>query len=211
MLEKEFNFEMDDLMVDLILKYEDQPMISAYHYALACGERNLVLRRLHLKDCFTAPYSPLFLKIVDGPISVVPVSSIQDMKNFMFSAEDFMRCGNEFGVSNHKSINLTQALILSDSSKLNLKAAVSIAFVQTALEPKKVFRKVAEKTESSFTVVGERESFYEYQPSVVSKYHKRINGKELLLCEFSVFYDFLGIEKSKTLYEVYKVRDFNNS
>ena len=200
---------MDNLLVDLILKYEDHPLFAAYQYSLmAYGERKLILKRPYVKDSFTTPYSPLFLKIVDGPITVLPVGSIHDMKNYMFRSEDFMRAGNDYGVANHKSINLTQAIILTDSSKLNVKASVSTVFVQTALEPKKVFKRVAEKTESCFTVVGERDTFYEYQPSVVSKYLKRINGLELLLCEFCVFYEFTGLEKSKTLYEVYKVSHF---
>ena len=66
-----------------------------------------------------------------------------------------------------------------------------------------MFKKVEKRTDKSYSVDGEN-FFLELQESAISKYFKRLNGIDLLLCEFAVWFDFLGQEKSESLFEVYK-------
>ena len=75
----------------------------------------------------------------------------------------------------------------------------------TKLCSKYVFKKVTEPSENSFRVMGKSDAYYEYQPSMVSRFWKRVNGLDLLLCEVCAYYEYAGADRSKTLYEVYKV------
>ena len=67
------------------------------------------------------------------------------------------------------------------------------------------FRKRKEPTGNCFTPANEPANhFYESVETIVSRFLRRMNGKDLLLCEVATGYEYLGPNKSEELFEVYK-------
>ena len=91
---------------------------------------------------------------------------------------------------------------LSDSRIRNVKVSSSVEYLYTGPDFKTLFKKVDQKTDKSYVVDGQN-VFLELQESVITKYFKRLNGMDLLLCEFFAWFDFVGEEKSESLFEVY--------
>ena len=54
-----------------------------------------------------------------------------------------------------------------------------------------LLKKVPEFKESCFQVDGLVGTFFETQPTIVSRYFSRLNGKNMLLAEFAIFFDYL--------------------
>ena len=206
MEERKFTFELEDDLVNLITKYSHCPLIAVYQFALmrttGSSSSRVVLKQQKLSDCFTSPYIPLFLKAASGPVKLHLMRSPGDW-NALNSRDFSVFEKGDTGIIGHEEITLTEALSLSDSTKLRVKTSSSVEFVNTKPEANSIFKKVVTKIGDCYSATNDG-SFYQIQENFVSRYFKRINGRDLLLCEFIVFFDFCGEEESENLYKLYK-------
>ena len=204
-------FKLNHSLNILIAKYSDCPLLAAYHYALSCVEKDqenkIIVRRSHLRDMFTEPFFPFFLKAAKSPISVIIITSYRDWKASSYSIPDYENALKN-GLSNHTSVSLSEAICLTDSNKARIKSSTALEYVFTGPDAKPYFKKVREHNENCFVLAGEDVGgvFYEYQETIVSRYFRRMNAKELLLCELAAFYEYSGRESSDLKFQVYKDR-----
>ena len=201
-----FKFELEEDLVNLITKYSQCPLIAVYQFSLmltSCSSTSRVLlKQPKLIDCFTSSYTPLFLKAAKSPVKVSLMRTPGDW-NALNKRDFSVFERGDTGVIGHEEITLTEALSLSDSTKLNIKTSSSMQFVNTRPEANSVFKKVKERNGDCYTSTDEG-CFYQIQQNFVTRYFKRINGRDLLLSEFAVYYDFCGEEESENLYKVYQ-------
>ena len=206
-----YQFKLNHILNKLIVKYSDCPLLAAYHYALSCvgnGQQNkIIVRRSHLRDMFTEPFFPFFLKAAKSPMSVTIISSYREWKASSYRVPDYENALKN-GLSNHTSVSLSEAICLTDSNKLRIKSSTALEYVFTGPDAKTFFKKVREHNENCFVLAGEDGGgvFYEYQETIVSRYFRRMNGKDLLLCELAAFYEYVGRENSDSKFQVYKDR-----
>ena len=205
-----YQFKLNHILNRLIVKYSDCPLLAAYHYAMSCvgkdQENKIIIRRSHLRDMFTEPFFPFFLKAAKSPISVTIISSYREWKASSYSVPDYENALKN-GLTNHISVSLSEAICLTDSNK-RIKSSTALEFVFTGPEAKSYFKKAREHNENCFILAGEDVGgvFYEYQETIVSRYFRRMNAKELLLCELAAFYEYSGRESSDLKFQVYKDR-----
>ena len=205
--DEEFELSLDEVLTGLIRKNQDCPLAAAYQYCIMCVPspdlRKVILKRRKLIESFTEPYNPFFLKAANSPISVKTVRGGRDFQNFKFrGTTPFSHVSTD--LLHHSCISPTEVVCLADEVIKNVKTSSSIEYVYTGPDVMSLFKKVDKKTDKSFSVDGLANIFLEPLESKVTKYFKRLNGLDLLLSEFVVFYDFLGDEKSESQYEVYK-------
>ena len=203
-----FDLYIDETLRNLILKYALCPLAAAYQYSVMClpihVRHKVILKREVLIQSYTEPYNPFYLKAADAPISVKPVCGSREWKDFKYKHSDAVELFNsdQPGLFDHSYISPGEVLSLSDTDIKNVKASASVEYLYTGPDFKTLFKKVDKKTDKSFVLDGEN-VFLEIQESIITKYFKRLNGLDLLLCEFFVWFDFLGEEKSESLFEVY--------
>ena len=200
-----FELFLDDILTGLILKYGTCPLAAAYQYSVMCGafdDGQVLLKQKKLVEAFTQPFNPFYLKAAAAQVSIKPVRGLNQWKNCKYS-DPFQITSNHPGLFDHSDISLSEVLSLSDMNIKNVKASSAVEFIYTGPECKHLFKKVEQRTDKSYSVDGQN-LFFELQESPVSKYFKRLNGVDLLLCEFAVWFDFLGEDKSESLFEVYK-------
>ena len=199
-----FKLFLDDILTGLILRFGTCPLAAAYQYSVMCVTfgGQVILKQRKLIESFTKPYNPFYLKAAEAQVSIKPVHGLNEWKNCKYS-DQFQNTSNEPELFDHSDISFTEVLSLSDTNIKNVKASSKVEFLYTGPECKNLFKKVEKRTDKSYSVDGEN-FFLELQESAISKYFKRLNGIDLLLCEFAVWFDFLGQEKSESLFEVYK-------
>ena len=205
-----YQLKLNASLNKLIVKYSDCPLLAAYHYALSCVEKDeenkVIIKRSHLQDMFTEPFYPFFLKASKSPISVKLITSHREWKASSYVIPDYANALKN-GLANHTSVSLSEALSLTDTNKTRIKSSTALEFVFTGPETKSYFKKVRMHNENCFVLAGEDGGvFYEYQETIVSRYFRRMNAKELLLCELAVFYEYLGRENSEPKFQVYRDR-----
>ncbi len=203
-----FDLFLDEILTNLILKYARCPLAAAYQYSVMClpihDQHKVILKREKLIESYTEPYNPFYLKAADAPISVKPVCGSREWKDFKYKHSDAVSLfsSDQPGLPDHSNISPGEVVSLSDKDIKNVKASTSVEFLYTGPDCKTLFKKVEKKTDKSYIVDGEN-VYLELQESIITKYFKRLNGLDLLLCEFFVWFDFLGEEKSESLSEVY--------
>ena len=204
--DEEFELKMDDVLIGLLMKYENCPLAAAYQYSIICvpppDQHKVILRRARLIESFTEPYNVFYLKAADSQISVKSLRGVGEFKKFKFS-DTIPFSYPEIGLPHHSNISPTEILCLSDETVKCVKTSATVEYLSTGPEAMKLFKKVDRKSDKSYSVNGEN-LHLELQESKVTKYFKRLNGLDLLLSEFTVLFDFLGDEKSESLFEVYK-------
>ena len=205
--DEEFELSVDEVLTSLIHKYQLCPLAAAYQYCIICVASpeviKVILKRGRLIEAYTEPYNPFYLKAANSPISMKTVQGGRDFQNFKHRGK------NPFsyppaGLLHHSNISLAEVVCLTDEVIKNVKTSSSIDYVYTGPDVMSLFKKVDRKTDKSYSVDGQANMFLELQESKVTRYFQRLNGLDLLLSEFVVFYDFLGDEKSEAQYEVYR-------
>ena len=202
---EDFFFKFDEKLVELIEIYEDEPFQALYQYCIGLGELDqtdeFVVKRLNLLDCFIDPYIPFYLQAANSPIRVTAITNFQDYETWSFENPDFLR-SYEVGLNSHVKVPLAEAFSLIDNNKLRSRSSRPSQFVFTGSTPSVLLKKVKQANEGSFTSENDG-SFYELQETIVTRYFKRLNGRELLLSEVACHYDCMGTEDSTVKYEVF--------
>ena len=202
---QEFIFKIDGRLADLIQEYEDSPLMAIYIYANTCvnwrSQNKIVFRRPDILDCFVKQFNPLILKAAQSTVNVQIIQSSEEWNNMTWTPpETRVNCS----VPAHDEVSLSEALVLLDNNKLNIKTSSQVQFVFSGPETKSIFKKIKEVKPNCFTVAGEPGNLFERMENCVSRYFHRINGKSLLLCEVATKYDYIGEDKSQELFDVYK-------
>ena len=203
---EEFYFKFEDSFVKMLEKYEDEPFTALYQFCLGVGElhqtEEFIMKRLNLLDCFTDSYVPFFLQAAKSSIKVIPMTSYNDMEEWSFDQPDYLSC-HEAGIHSHVKVPLAEVYSLIDKDKLRTRSSRPAEFVFTASTSSLLLKKVKNRTDSCFQIDGDAGSFYEIQETVVTRYCKRLNGRNILLSEMACNYDYCGQEESAKKYEVF--------
>ena len=201
-----FIFKMESKIFDYMDQFSNIFLGPLYHFALWCvpADRNweVILKKTHISDCFTKPFSPLILKTFKNTVYVTTSSGNPDWK---LLHPRWMGDSANLHVSGHEEMSLNEALALSDGRKCRIRSSRPFEFVFSG-PTKKVLLKRIEAFEAGneniYQLQGEV-GHYELQNSAVSRYFGRINGRKMMLCEFAVHYEFVGKEESDKLYKLY--------
>ena len=205
--DEEFLFKIDRRLAELIEKYDFCDLMAAYQYSLSCvgpkDENKVILKRPHLSDSYLKPFNPFIAKAVCGSTNLQIITSSDEWDNLIWTPpKTFVR--TEQNLFDHAEVSLTEALVLLDNNKLNTKASSVVEFVYTGPNFQKCFRKRTDPVDNCFSNESMRTEFYECLETNVSRFLKRMNGKDLLLCEVATGYDYVGSDKSEELFDVYK-------
>ena len=204
--DEEFQFKVDLRLSNLIEQYDYCVLLAAYHYSISCvskkDEAKVILERPHLSDCYLKPFSPFISKAAAASTNIQIVNSSQEWNNLVWLPPSTVR--TERPLIEHCEVPLTEALVLLDETKLNIKASSGVEYVRTGMNNHPTFKKRRDPMGNCFTLENQTQNYFECLETFVSRFLKRINGKDLLLCEVATYYDYVGSEKSDELFEVYK-------
>ena len=202
---QDFYFKIDDPLVKIVEKYEDDSFAALYQYCIGVGDGertdDLIVKRLHLLDSFTALYSPFLMKAANSRVKIELMTSVEDFQEWNFDNPDTSSC-NAVALSSHIKVPLAEAFSFVDNQKLSVKASCPTEFVHVGSDSSLLLKKVKQETENSFKVEGEN-GFYEIQQTMVTRYFQRMNGNDILLAELACYYEYAGKEKSEKHYEVF--------
>ena len=206
---EEIMFEIDEKLSSFLTEYES-PLTAVYHYALSCclreQEYGVIFRRLKIADCYMAPFNTLFLKAADAMVTVKLGRSLKMFENILLKRnEDALpsRLSSPNLILTHREISLVEGLYCFDKTKKRTNPCSSVGFVNTKARRMISFKKV--KTTGSannFKIEGLDDEF-EMMSTIISRHFSRINGMCLLLAETVTWFEFVGKDKSKELYETY--------
>ena len=206
---EEFLFKVDIRLADLMEEYDYCILLAAYHYSISCvnpkDENRVIFDRPHLSDSFLKPFNIFILKAAVGTTNLQVLNSTEDYSNNIWTPPSTI-IRTEIPLIQHKEVSLSEALVLLDNNKLNTKASSGVQFVYTGpgFEGNS-FKKRKEPVGNCFTLSNQpANSFYERLETMVSRFIRRMNGKDLLLCEVVTYYEYVGPNKSEELFEVYK-------
>lgn len=203
--EEVFYFKLDDKLVQLIDMFEDEPFQALYQYCIGIGEFDqvdeFVLKRLNLLDSWTDPFVPFFLQAANSPIKVTAMKTSRHNDKWSFENPDNLGC-YEVGLHSHVKVSLSEAYSLIDNKKLRTRSSRPSEFVFTGSSPSVLLKKVQQANENCFRNESDG-SFYELQETIVTRYFKRLNGRDLLLSEMACHYDYAGTEDSSAKYDVF--------
>ena len=203
--EEVFYFKLDEKLVQLIDMFEAEPFQALYQYCIGIGELDqldeFIMKRLTLIDCFTDPFIPLFLQAADSPIKVTAMKTFQHSDKWSFENPDYLGC-YEAGLNFHVKVSLAEAYSLIDNKKLRTRSSRPSEFVFTGSSPSILLKKVKQANENTFRNESDG-SFYELQETIVTRYFKRLNGRDLLLSEVACHYDYIGKDDSASKYDVF--------
>ncbi len=207
---EEFIFIVESKLNELMEQFQDLLISPFYHFALWCVDPeekfSFVLKRLELADSRTDSYNPLFLKACNNSTVVQPCYGGVKWKFTETVGTDPLE-----GPTDHEEISFHEVLALTDAKKFKIRSSRPFAFVFSGPSKMLLMKKIPEFKESCFQVDGEAGSFYEHQQTIVSRYFARINGKKMLLSEFAIHYDYMGVEGSEKNFEMLRANIENIS
>ena len=202
----EFSFCLDRRLSQLIVKYEDFPFIGIYHYAITCvnyeNAASVVLKRLYLEDCLVRTYNPSLLTAMQCQVEVNTVNGFRDWEHLNRTQDErpsFERA--QFGVISHDELSINQVANLM-TKRSSDQCSRGVVFVNSNKDAKVLFKKVAARTEVSFTA-RDQNGHFEIQLNSVSRFKMRKNGAEIIQAEFSCWFQFVGSEESSELNNIY--------
>ena len=183
--------------------------MAAYQYSITCcvnsEQHRVVLKRKYLLDTFVSPFYPFFLKAADAKVAVQMINSCSEWNDLTRDAivEDIPDID---GVYEHKEVNICEALVEVENTKLRVEASSKIEFINARSNLQSVFKKAKNESENLYKVEGNESVLYELQETYLSRFTKSLNSEDMLLCEFVVHYDFVGNDKTENLFSVFADR-----
>ena len=121
----------------------------------------------------------------ESPVIVEPVF---DATNFTFLSDQpdgLLPC--------HREVSLMELISLVDSRKCRVISNSPIQYVHALPNSQLLFKRVETDSDISFKVQDGNDAYnYEEVETYVSRFYKKINGMDILLAEFAIWYDYLG-------------------
>ena len=198
--EEKIDFIMDTYFLELMNKWPELFLLAPYHYCLSfsiAGRREIIFKRKKISDCFTHFYCEAFLNVTDSTLVIDPIFGYDQ---WMWTKEKDSDGGATYFLRDHKEISLAEAISLVDPIKFRGLSSSAVDYVHTLPGSKLFFKKVSTETDVTFK---DNDGFYEQNESSVSRFFKRLNGVNLILCEFLCWYEYAGSQKSSELFPVY--------
>ena len=207
---KLYTFFADETILSLV--NELGPFSGAYHYCLL-GSKNddieIVLKRTTIKDCFTKPYNPLFLKAVNGQVCVIPTKGSELLAHTLTQRKSYglpetLRQKVSLLGFSHVEISLAEAVAMNDPNIKLVKTSNPSEFIN-AKKPEKrslTFEKHSVKNNDAYAYADkESGELYDISYTNIIRYKMRIGLLKLSLAQFCKWYDYCGKKESKILYE----------
>ena len=190
--------------LEMMRRFDGNAFFAAYHYALQIGNQNMekkiIMKRNKLVECFTDPYNLWFIKAAKAAVKVDFLSSTRDFTSII--ASNHLEENVELDpIPNHSESSLLTAFSLLNVRKLNAKSSSVSEFLNTSFDARMIFKKVRVRSDKTYTVVNKPNELFELQQNFISRYNGRLNGGDLTLAEFTVWYE--TSPKSELQYDLY--------
>ena len=203
----QISLDIDERFLDYLNKFNDEPYLAAYQYALSCcGQTvgsSIIYKRMWLVDCLIKPYNPLFLNANNYKCEVQIVNN-----TWLFEQFFLPRMSNKIDscfLFNHRIISLEEALATSDPLIKKVQTSSKEQFVNAKEKRKATFMKASkdDNLNQVYTLEGLPGTF-KMLGNIISRHFDRINiNDRILLVETALWYDFVGSEKSKELFQTF--------
>ena len=204
-------FAVEEKFTEMANQFEDFPMAGLYHFSLSCAASDhdceIILKRLHIKDCYTLPFNIMITKAFKSQTIIIPVCGTYsfDLPVIKETETDNPRePANDNDIPSHSELSLIEAISQLDK-KIIVKSSRSFEFVPSGPERLLPVKRIDEWTESCYTVDGNDFTYFEEQRTMISRYFSRQNGS-LVLAEFATQYQYPGEEKAKKIFHLYQDR-----
>ena len=184
------------------------PFVGLYNYALSCSNKpfSIVMRRLHILDCYTVPYHSTMLKAFHDKIELTPIYSMSQWFDFQdkYSEEPPNLENTELSelLNSHSLMSLPEIYALSDPKKVRDIVSATVEFVCPCEENKPKFRKVRVRSQETYELPGV--GYFEELSNNILRHNRRINGRDLLLVESSLWYDKIPQKNAVEILNTYK-------
>ena len=208
-----FAFHLEDRLSALLGEYD--PLTAVYHFALMCckedDEFNIVLKRLTVEDCYIVEFNPLILKAASCSIDVKPIRGMHFYEKLSTSENAVRNFHREVDPSlyfTHREKSIIEAISLFDPLKKKVVSSTIVEYVDTRIKRPLLFRRISDDrgAENHVNVVSGPDGLYVPLQSAITRHFSRLNGLSLLLCETVCWYDSIGTEASKPIFELYSDR-----
>ena len=162
-----------------------------YHYCISCSdeEHSIVMKRLHIVDCYVLPYNHNLIKALLNRTQVTPIYKITDWWNFEEQFEEklpnVLDTPAKDLLINHSLVPLTELYALSDPKKIKDINAAQIEYVSTVEVAKRKFKKIKVPSENSFELPGT--GHFQILSSNVLRHKGRLNADKVLLVESALW------------------------
>lgn len=204
--ETSIRFVIDDRLEYYMSKYNS--FCGTYHYALSCSheENSIVMRRHRILDCFTLGYNPWLLKAFKSKQEIVPIFS--DMAWWKFEEKyankppDLENTEIFDLLNSHFLSSITEMYALSDPFKIKDISSASLEYISTYETQKSKFKKVRVPSEDTYEFPGT--GFFELLSNNVLRHFGRLNARDLLLVETSLWYDTMTRSDGDEMFNLYR-------
>ena len=198
-----FDFIIDERFKNLLKIFKD-PVMTAYHYSITCGEIRMaytvIFRTKRLLDCYTSPFSPNLMRAFDSSMEIRILNGHQPRGHFEANCLPDLDGISEGLLATHNVVTMAEAFFLFDKNLCRTSNSTSVEFVNAVKERKSFFQKVTDESETTFK--DEKGNLFEQLPSNIDRYLGRRNGLSLTLAEFCCCYEFVGREESRQLMKI---------
>ena len=182
--------------------------IGLFHFSLSCSknQNSIVMKRLHVLDCFTVPYNKTLLKAFQDRTELKPIYSISEWWNFQakYSATppDLENSDISHLLDSHDLISLPEMFAVSDSYKIRDIVSAKIEYVSPYEKQSTRFKKVRVPSETSYELPGC--GYFELLSNNVSRHFSRLNAADLLLVETILWFDVIPKKEGSEIQSLYK-------
>ena len=201
----QISLDIDERFLDYLNKFENEPYLAAYQYALSCcgqtAGSSIIYRRIWLVDCLIKPYNPLFLSANNYNCEVQLVNNTWLFEQF-FLPRTSNKIDSRF-LFNHRIMSFEEALAISDPLIKKVQTSSKEQFVNSKEKRKTSFKKADKDDNQVYTLEGMPGTF-KMLGNMISRHFDRIDTNDgILLVETALWYDFVGSEKSKELFQTF--------
>ena len=203
-----FKFIIDEKLLNLLEKFIEKPLYAAYHYSLTTMDKYedsiLVFKRLHIKDCFTRVFNPFYLQACRSSMTISLGHNSERFDKYLSSSE---LINHPQGITNskllfsHRLVTISEAVYLADKTKKRIVASTRSQYIPARPNRSMRVKEVQMEGPDTFKLEGSHK-FFEVVPDYISRHFNKVNGNHLLV-ETVIWFDFIGVEKSKEVYELF--------
>ena len=181
---------------------------ALYHYSLSCSnkEYSVVMKRLHVLDCYTVPYNKTLLKAFQDSTEIQPIYTISEWWEFQDRYSKTVPNIDNLEIcellTSHDLISLPEMYALSDPVKIRDIVSAKIEYISPYEEQRPQFRKLRVSSDTSYELPGR--GHFELLSNNVARHFSRLNGVDLLLIESTLWYDVLSKKDGSEIQSLYK-------
>ena len=200
------NFKLEERLKRLIDKFGQT--LGLYQYCVTCAthrwnEDKVVMQKMDIIECFVHTYNPALLRALRTRVKVNQLCGVIDVEIQSRVEDEHLEEVEESLRKSHNLVSTLQLYSLMDSNKIKEVNSSPIEFVNCKSDQPVHFRRIPEKNDNCFELQDEGK-FFELLGSNIIRHRLRMNGRDLILAELSIMYEYIGKSQSAELYDVYK-------